>query len=39
MGAFLVCCCGTFCGKVDAARELIAEAGPFRPEDLKGCLK
>ncbi len=23
---------------VDAARELIAEAGPFRPEDLQGRL-
>jgi NADPH-dependent 2,4-dienoyl-CoA reductase/sulfur reductase-like enzyme len=25
-------------GKVDAARQLIAEAGPFQPEDLKGRL-
>jgi 3-phenylpropionate/trans-cinnamate dioxygenase ferredoxin reductase component len=25
-------------GQVDAARQLIAEAGPFRPEDLKGKL-
>lgn len=25
-------------GQVDAARRLIAEPGPFRPEDLKGRL-
>ncbi|MGH7978721.1 MAG: NAD(P)/FAD-dependent oxidoreductase, partial [Limisphaerales bacterium] len=26
-------------GQVDAARALIAEPGPFRPDDLKGRLK